>query len=135
MWKRFARIILHYRIFILLIIGSFTAFMAYRAKDVELDYNYVALLPEDDPYYIEFEKFKKEFGEDAYLGIIGIQDSSFFKLKKFSDWKKLTGFDKTVNGVIEVLSVVNAIDVKKNTTTKSSRPKIYFQKTTKPGTA
>ena len=81
MWKRFARIILHYRIIILLIIASFTAYMGYRAQYVELDYNYVALLPEDNPYYVEFENFKKNFGEDANLGIIGIQDSNFFKLE------------------------------------------------------
>jgi predicted RND superfamily exporter protein len=128
MWKRFARIILHYRIIILLIIALFTTFMAYRAKDVELDYNYVALLPEDDPYYIEFEKFKKEFGEDAYLGIIGIQDSSFFELKKFTDWRNLQDSIKTINGVIEVLSVVNAIDVTKNTSTKKFEAVNIFPK-------
>ena len=118
MWKRFARIILHYRIIILLIIASITTFMAYRAKDVELDYNYVALLPEDDPYYIEFMKFKEKFGEDAYLSIIGIQDQNFFKLKKFNDWRSLQDSIKTINGVIEVLSVANAIDVVKNTEIK-----------------
>ncbi len=128
MWKRFARIILHYRIVILLIIASFTTFMAYRAKDVELDYNYVALLPEDDPYYIEFEKFKKEFGEDAYLSIVGIQDSNFFELNKFKDWRNLQDSIKTVNGVIEVLSVVNAIDVTKNASTKKFEAVSIFPK-------
>ena len=126
MWKRFARIILHYRIIILLLIASITTFMAFRAKDVELDYNYVALLPEDDPYYIEFKKFKEKFGEDAYLSIIGIQDSGFFELKKFNDWKKLQDSIKTVNGVIDVLSVTNAIDVVKNKSEKKFEAQNIF---------
>ena len=102
--------------------------MGYRAQYVELDYNYVALLPEDNPYYVEFENFKKNFGEDANLGIIGIQDSNFFKLEKFRDWRNLQDSIKTVNGVIEVLSVTNAVDVIKNTEAKKFEAKSIFGK-------
>jgi len=128
MWKQFARIILHHRIIILLLIASFTTYMAYRAQNVELDYNYVALLPEDNPYFIEFENFKKNFGEDANLGIIGIQDSNFFQLEKFNDWKSLQDSIKTIHGVIEVLSVANAIDVTKNAKIKKFEAKSIFGK-------
>ncbi len=102
--------------------------MAYRAQDVELDYNYISLLPDDDPYYIEFKKFKEKFGEDAYLGIIGIQDPDFFKLEKFNDWRNLQDSIKKVNGVIKVLSVANAIDVVKNTTDKKFEAQNIFPK-------
>jgi len=128
MWKRFARIILQYRIFILLIIASFTTYMAFRARTVELDYNYAALLPKDNPYYIEFDKFKKTFGEDANLTIIGIKDSSFFQLEKFNAWRSLQDSIKQISGVKEALSVANAIDIVKNQEHKKFEPKPIFSK-------
>ncbi len=89
MWKKIAKIILNNRIVILIVISAITAFMVYQAKHVKMDYNYVSLLPTTDPYYIDFSNFKKVFGEDANLTIIGIQDKDFFKLEKFNDWRNL----------------------------------------------
>lgn len=129
MWKRFARIILRNRVFILAIIALFTVFMAFRAKNVELDYNYAALLPKSNPYNIEFENFKKTFGEDATLSIIGIQDPGFFTLDKFNDWKLLQDSIKRIYGVKEVLSVSNSIEVIKNTEKKKFQPKSIFPDT------
>ncbi len=131
MWKKFADFILRNRIAILVVIAMITAYMGYRARNVELDYTYVALLPEDNPYYIDFMKFKKNFGEDANLGIIAVQDKDFFKLNKFKDWQKLQDSIKTVNGVVNVLSVANAIDLVKNTAEKKFEIKPIFSKNIK----
>ena len=127
MWKRFASLILHYRIVILLIIAIITSYTVYRAQEIKLDYNYAALLPKSDPYYIEFQKFKKIFGEDANISIIGIQDENFFQLNKFYDWKNLQDSIKKVHGVKEVLSVVNAIDIVKNSDTKKFQAQNIFK--------
>jgi len=128
MWKKLAKIILNYRITILLIIAAITALMVYQAKDVSLDYNYVSLLPKTDPYFIEFAEFKKVFGEDANLTIIGIQDSNFFQLNKFNDWQKLQDSMKTVHGIKQVLSISNAVDIEKNMETKKFQGKPIFNK-------
>lgn len=102
--------------------------MAYRAKNVTLDYNYAALLPKDNPYYVEFDKFKKIFGEDANLTIIGIKDSSFFTLDKFNDWRNLQDTIKKIDGVKNVLSVANAVDIVKNSELKKFEAKSIFGK-------
>jgi len=128
MWKRFAGIILNYRITLLIIITSITAFMVYQSRDVSLDYNYVSLLPKTDPYYIEFAHFKKVFGEDANLTILGIKDSSFFTLDKFNDWKILQDSMKRIHGIKSVLSVSNAIDIIKNNESEKFETKNIFTK-------
>ncbi|MBN1252783.1 MAG: MMPL family transporter [Bacteroidales bacterium] len=118
MWKIFANIILRYRILILILISVVTVYMAYNAKNIELDYNYAALLPKTDTNYIEFDKFKQIFGEDANISIIGIQDKNFFELDKFNDWLKLQKKLTQIKGVEHVLSISSSIDIYKNQTSK-----------------
>lgn len=115
MWSKFAKIILNYRIVVLLIIALITVFMIYQAQGLKLDYNYASLLPKTNKYYIEFEKFKKVFGADANVTIIGIKDEHFFEINKFNDWVILQDSIKTIHGVKSVLSLVNAIDIVKDT--------------------
>lgn len=128
MWSKFAKIILHYRIIVLLIIAIVTAFMIYQARDVKLNYNYAALLPKTNKHYVEFEKFKEIFGADANLTIIGIKDEHFFELNKFNDWVALQDSIENIHGVKSVLSIANAIDIVKNTKEKKFNIKEIFAK-------
>lgn len=114
MWSRFASIILRFRIVIILIVVGVTGFMIYKSQGIKLDYNYASLLPKSNKYYIEFDEFKKMFGGDANVSIIGIQDSNFFEMDKFNDWVSLQDSIKTIEGVSSVLSLANAIDIVKN---------------------
>ncbi|MFN8257488.1 MAG: MMPL family transporter [Bacteroidales bacterium] len=115
MWKVLAEIILKYRKSFITVIAIVTAFMVYEARKVTLDYNYVSLLPKTDPHYIDFANFRKTFGEDANLTVLGIQDPDFFKLEKFNDWRNLQDSLKKVPGIKQVLSISNAVNVYKNT--------------------
>ncbi|RLD67205.1 MAG: RND family transporter [Bacteroidetes bacterium] len=114
MWSKFAKIILHYRIVVLIFIAIVTAFMVYQSRGIKLDYNYASLLPKTNKYYVEFEKFKEVFGAGANITIIGIKDENFFELNKFNDWVKLQDSIKNIHGVKTVLSLANAIDIVKN---------------------
>ena len=126
MWKIFANTILRNRIVILFIISAFTVFMTYNARNIELDYNYAALLPKTDSNYIEFQKFKQLFGEDANISIIGIKDKSFFELNKFNDWQKLQADLDKIKGIENVLSISSTIDINKNLSTKKFEIKNIF---------
>ena len=73
MWKYIVRIILRFRIPILLIIGAITVFMAYEGSKVKMSYEMARMLPDSDPTSIEYEKFRKQFGQDGSVIFVAIK--------------------------------------------------------------
>jgi len=68
-----------------------TAFMAYKGKDLQFAYDqYSKIAPANDPGLIYFNKFKKLFGDDGNIFVIGIKDSNLFRLDNFLKYSKLT---------------------------------------------
>ena len=127
MWFKFSRIILRNRLLFLIIIGAITLFMGYRTQFVQMSYQLAQMLPETDSTYIEYQNFKKTFGKDGNIIVVGIDDSKLFELKNFNAWYDLTHniknlkvnysnkvVDTLVNGVTEALSVANVFTLKRN---------------------
>lgn len=115
MWNWIAGFILRYRIVILSVLVVFTGFMAYRASFIKMEYEYAKMLPETDSISIQYEEFKKIFGEDANTLVIGFKDENFFKFNKFTDWRASCDSIKAIDGVLNVLSMTHAISIDKNT--------------------
>jgi predicted RND superfamily exporter protein len=82
-----------------------TVFMAYKAREVELTYDFVKVIPQDDPDFIYFNQFKKTFGEDGNILVVGLKDESVFKLNKFQAFQKLTKDLSKVEGISGVVSL------------------------------
>src|SRR5210317_75365 len=99
MWTYLVRIILRNRFNNLIIIGVLTAFMLYKAFDVQLSYQLAQMLPKTDSTYIKYNNFKEIFGEDGSVLFIGIQDENIYELNKFNDWYDLTYRLKDIEGV------------------------------------
>jgi len=118
MWILIARTILKNRILLLSILLVITSFMAYKAGDVQMSYQYAPLLPEDDPAYIEYEAFEQQFGNEGNLMVVGVTDKDFFKLSNFKIWKKFTQEVLDIEGVSSVLSATEAYNLIKNTEEK-----------------
>jgi len=114
MWVTIARTILKNRILFLSILFVITAFMAYKAGDVQMSYQYAPLLPEDDPAYIEYQEFENQFGNEGNLMVIGIKDKDFFTLKNYEKWINLSNSISSVNGVSSVFSVSESYNLLKN---------------------
>jgi predicted RND superfamily exporter protein len=129
MWTRVARFILRNRILLIVLITLFTGFMAYMGRNVKMSYEYARLLPEDDENYINHQKFKKLFGEEANIFVVGFQDSSFFEVKKFNDLLQLTRDVKKISGVKEAVSVAQLVYFAKNTKEKKFDVKPIFPDT------
>jgi len=130
MFQFLAKIILRYRIYILITVGLFTSFMAYKATFVELSYKPTPLLPKEDSVLIRSIEFSKKFGKGENIMVIGVQDSSFFSLQKFNNWKELEVDLKKINGVEQVFSLIDAINLDKDTLTRKFIPsKIFKNKT------
>lgn len=119
MWGKFSESILKYRVFYLLLVIIFTAFMGYNAKDVELSYAGSKILPLTDPEYVAYNKFKKQFGEDGTMMVLGLQSEKIFDVKVYNAWSELGDSIKSIDGIVNVLSIAHAYELKKDTSKQS----------------
>ncbi|HBL76774.1 MAG: hypothetical protein A2W90_23315 [Bacteroidetes bacterium GWF2_42_66] len=117
MFIHISRFILRNRTLLIVILVLGTAFMAYRGKDVKLSYENSSLLPEKDSTRIEYEKFKKLFGEDGNIIVIGAINPDIFTLDQFNAWVGLGNDIRKIDGIKEVLSIARSINLIKNDST------------------
>src|SRR6187402_2007170 len=110
MWNSLGRFILKYRIPLLVLLLGATAFMAYKAKELQLSYEFANAIPTDHPKYIAYQEFRKKFGEDGNLLVIGIESKNIFQQDIFNDYVALSQNVKKVNGVEEIISMPGAIN-------------------------
>lgn len=99
---------------LLAVFGLLTLFFGYMASRVQMSYDFARVLPVDDPYSVEYEKFKATFGEDGTVMVIGIDDPDFFTLKKFNGWYRLGKDIRMVEGIEAVVSVAEIYNIKVN---------------------
>lgn len=114
MWRKFSGLLLRNKLAFTVVIIVSTVFMAFEASKMELSYEFAKILPEDDPTFIEYQNFKKNFGEDGNVMVIGFADKNLFTLNKFNDWYHLSKTIKIIPGIKEVLSVPTAYKLVKN---------------------
>lgn len=118
MFSHLVRIIFRNRPGILVGILLITAFMAWQATDVKLSYDFVRMLPGNDRGYLEYEKFKKMFGEDGNVLVIGVVNPEMFQLNEFNAWYDLGNDIKQIDGIQEVVSITRAVRVVKSDSLK-----------------
>lgn len=114
MFEFISRFILRNRI--LLLIGTIvlTAFLGWKATFVQQSYEFAKILPDNDSTYIEYDKFKKQFGLDGTVLVIGVQDADFYNLQKFNAWCALGDSIKKIDGIKAVVSVGRLINIVRN---------------------
>jgi len=119
MWDSIARFVLKFRLGLLIILVAATAFMGYHASKVQMSYEFARAIPTDNPKYIEYQAFRKKFGEDGNLLVIGIQTDKLFDRDLFNDYIRLNKDIRAISGVEQILSVPLSVDlVKKDTAEK-----------------
>lgn len=114
MWSRLARIILRYRLALFVTLAIITTFMGWKAMDVQLSYERAQILPADDSDYVALQNFKKVFGEDGSVMVIGFTGDSLFRLNEFNQWYDLGNDIKHIDGIQEVVSVARSFYLEKN---------------------
>ncbi|MFI5132919.1 MAG: RND family transporter [Chitinophagales bacterium] len=126
MWRSLGQFILKYRFLLLFALAGVTAFMAYRASKVQLSYELSRAIPVSHPKYKAYQEFKKKFGEDGNLIVIGIQSDSLFEQVIFNAYVTLYHNVKQLKGVEDVISVPSAVNlVKLNETEKLKADTIF----------
>jgi predicted RND superfamily exporter protein len=114
MWEYFAGKILRNKLICIAVISAITAFMIYETCQIKLSYDFAKVLPADDPSYMGYMDFKKKFGEDGNVMVIGFSSPDLFEPKLFNDWSKLNSDIKSIKGIKEVLSLASLYNVYRN---------------------
>src|ERR1017187_1118818 len=117
MWNRLAKFVLRNRLFLLVFMLGSTVVMGFFASKIKLSYEFSKAIPTDNPKYKDYLSFKKKFGDDGNLLVIGIQTDHFFEIGNFENFRRLNNELKKVPYVEDALSVANAINFIKDTST------------------
>lgn len=114
MWDSLARLVLKYKMLWLFLLAALTGFMGWHASKVQLSYDFTGAIPTDNPRFQYYQQFRKQFGEDGNMMVIGVQSPALFEEKTFTDFAKLAKELKEVKGVENVLAIPSAIDLVKD---------------------
>ena len=111
MLKRLAYFILKYRLGLIISVGLITILMGYFATKIELSYNLAKLLPDDDSTSIDYDFFKKKFGMDGTILVIGVDKEKLGTLTNYTAWAKLGDDIKKLRGIKSVVSIARLNDL------------------------
>jgi predicted RND superfamily exporter protein len=103
--------------------------MAYHASKVELSYEFSRAIPTDHPKYKAYQEFRKKFGEDGNLLVIGIQTDRLFAEQTFNSYSSLQKALKKINGVEDIISMPSAVNLVKDSATERLKAQPIFRDT------
>jgi predicted RND superfamily exporter protein len=126
MWQKLAKFVLKNKLILLIALVVSTIVMGYFAAKVKLSYEFSRAIPVDNIKYQENANFKKIFGGDGNMLVIGVQTKQFFTLEHFKAYQKLAAEIKKVNCVENVLGVPDAIILEKDSLGEKFIPKKIF---------
>lgn len=106
-WNWIANQILAYKTGILVAVGTLTIALVYEASQIQLSYELAKILPKTDERFQFYESFKKKYGEDGNIMVIGIENPNLFTPKEFDAWNKLYTDVKKQNGIKSILALPN----------------------------
>ncbi|MCQ2959125.1 MAG: MMPL family transporter [Bacteroidales bacterium] len=127
MWVSLARFILKKRVPILIALSVLTLGMAYKATQVKLSYEYIAMLPQTDSSYVKFVQFKKDFGSDANGLIVGLKTDNLYELSTFNAYMDMCDSIHALEGVDNIMSVGQAVQIEGTSVTKFFKEKPQTQ--------
>jgi predicted RND superfamily exporter protein len=93
---------------------------------VQLSYDFSRAIPINNAKYKAYQEFKKQFGEDGNLLVIGIQTDKLFEEKTFNAYAELQRSLKKVKGVDDVIAVPTAINLIKIPETEKLKADTIF---------
>ncbi len=114
MWKYFSGLLLRNKAIFTTVILLITVFMGWETSRVELSYDFAQILPDNDSTFMQYQSFKKQFGEDGNVMVIGFEDKNLFQYEKFNDWYKLSNTIKNIQGIKDLMSVPTVYKIIKN---------------------
>jgi predicted RND superfamily exporter protein len=112
-WNSLASAILRFKVPILIAFIFLTVGLGFIASKIELSYELAKILPKSDSRFQLYESFKKKYGEDGSIMVIGLENPSLFTPSEFQHWRALSDSIAKKEGI-------------KNTVSLSNLPEIYI---------
>ncbi len=119
-----ARTILSYRPFWLVFLVLLCGLMAYFGTRLQLSYQIARVLPLSDSTQQQYDRFKKRFGADGTLMVVGWQSDRWFDLPVYQGWYDMTERVGKLAGVKQVLSTTRLYTLEKQETAWGIKPLI-----------
>jgi predicted RND superfamily exporter protein len=113
-WNRIALFILQRRKLLLIGLGITTAIMVYFALQTQITNEFNRSIPLDNPKFADYLDFKKKFGEDGNVMVLGIEHGKLANLTFFNNFKTLITDIKQIDAVEEILASPLAINISKD---------------------
>ena len=129
MWRQLGKFILKYKFLFLVTLGIATAVFGYWGSKVTLGYEFTKAIPTNHPVNIAYKEFKKKYGEDGNLLVVGVQTDSLFTQEVFNSYAALQRALRKAYGVQDVISVPNSINLVKNDSSGKLQVKRIFADT------
>ena len=129
-WNWIGTQILKFKLAILGVLFFSTIWLAYTASQIQLSYELAKILPQSDTHFQYYESFKKKYGEDGNVMVIGLENSKLFTTNEFDAWNNLLNEIKKEPGIKSILALPNLPEVYLDEMGKTfkSRP-LYSNKT------
>ncbi|MEX2231318.1 MAG: efflux RND transporter permease subunit [Cyclobacteriaceae bacterium] len=105
MWDNIARLIIKYRLPLIVLITIITAIMGYYATKVQMSYDFARTVPLNDPDMVMLQNFRDQFGEDGNAIAIGFKDSAIYEQKNFEAFRNFARTVRQISGVSEVMAL------------------------------
>lgn len=115
MWAKLSKVILQNRILLIIFFLVATFFMAWHARNLKLSYAGSKILPLTDSVFIKYNAFKKQFGEDGNVMVLGVQGENIYQKENYNQWKQLSDEIQQIKGIKGVLSIGKLFELKKDT--------------------
>ncbi len=125
MWNFISRLIIRYRILIIVVIVGITAFMLHSASGVRMTYSMAKILPEDHPVYLDYLKFQEKYGQQNIIAI-AIEDANLNEISHLKDWAEVSNKIKHISAVEQVVSITELPLLYKDTLEKKFYTEIWY---------
>ena len=96
---------------LIVLVGLITAMMGFFASKIEITYHFAKLLPDDDSTSIDYDNFKKRFGQDGTVLVVGIKKDALHTLDNYKAWANLGDSIKELAGIKSVVSISRLNDL------------------------
>jgi uncharacterized protein len=111
MWYRLGQFVLKFRLPLLISLIVLTGIMGWYASKVQISYEFGKAIPTDNPRYLDYLSFKEKFGDDGNAIVLGIDATNLFTVNQFNAYASLHQNLKKVNGVQDILSIPQAVNL------------------------
>jgi predicted RND superfamily exporter protein len=118
MWTTLGRWILRYRYVLLALLLASTVYLGWQGSKVKLSYEFAKAIPTDHPKYLAYQQFRRQFGDDGNLIVIGVQKKDFFDPAFFNRYIALFRELKRQPAVEEMLALPSAVNLVRSDTSE-----------------